>query len=338
MKALFCKTALAVAVISIAGIGIQAQTLREEFSKEFQLTSSSELTVDNQFGNITVTTWDQNKVSIVVNVEVTHSDEAKAKKLLDKIKIDLGEEGNRIVAKTKFGEDNKLETGKKGEKQAIQINYFIKCPKNLKMQLDNQFGDIIVGSLSGFFSADLQFGSLSAVSLSGPETSIDMQFGKLTIGSVKDAKIDIQHCETIKIDEVGVLSIDAQLSELTIGTIQSLKADLNHCDVKINTLNESLKVSQNMGNVNVTNVSANFKSVVIDQNMGSLDIGFDPKAGYQLTAEVNMGSIKYPENLKVNHKKDRDLPGVTADKVTGTFGSGISTVHIDTNMGTVRIR
>jgi len=72
--------------------------------------------------------------------------------------------------------------------------------------------------------------------------------------------------------------------------------------------------------------------------MGDLTLGIDPKAGYQLTAEVNMGSIKYPESLKVAKKKDVNRPGVTGDQVSGIFGDGTSTIVIETNMGSVRIK
>ncbi|MFA5814011.1 MAG: hypothetical protein WC865_00120 [Bacteroidales bacterium] len=69
-----------------------------------------------------------------------------------------------------------------------------------------------------------------------------------------------------------------------------------------------------MGNVKIGNVSAGFKSIVVDQNMGDLTIGIDPKAGYKLTAEVNMGSIKVPEGLKLTKEKESDLPGITLRK------------------------
>ncbi len=339
MKTLYCKSALLVALFIAVGLSLGAQTLREESSKEFTATGSTELSIHNQFGNITVTDWDQNKVVVNVIIEVTNSDEAKAKKLMDKIKIDFKEEGNRITVKTNIGEQGNINLhNNKGEKQSFRIDYFVKCPRSIKLNLNNQFGDLIISTLTGSLDADLQFGNLNAVSLTGPETKIDMQFGEATIGTLKDAKIEMQHCGLFKITECVNLSVDAQFSEIEIGTVTTLKADLSNCEVNVETLTESLKLDANMGNVKIGNVSAGFKYIDVEQNMGDLSLGIDPKAGYKIDAEVNMGSIKVPEGVKVTREKDTDIPGITVEKITGTYGNGNSTITIECNMGSVKIK
>ncbi|MFA6127457.1 MAG: hypothetical protein WC699_09140 [Bacteroidales bacterium] len=338
MKTRYFKPALILALLLTAGISLRAQALKQEDQKEYPVTASTELSLDNQFGNITVTDWDQSKVQIIYIVEVTGPDEAKAKKLMDKIKIEFKEEGSKIIVKTNIGEDGNFNLKGKGDKQTFRIDYFVKCPKSLKMSLDNQFGDMIISSLTGSFSADLQFGSFNAVSLTGPSTKIDMQFGKVNIGTLQDANIDIQHCELLKIEECGPLKLDAQFTQVEIGTIESLDADLNNCELTVENLKEMLKLDMNMGNVKIHNVAAGFKSITAEQNMGDITLGIDPKAGYTLKAEVNMGSIDTPEGMKLSKEKEHDIPGLTAEKVSGTFGNGSSTIKLNCSMGSVRIK
>jgi hypothetical protein len=339
MKALYCKSAFLLALLLVAGLGLKAQTLREEDSKEFPATASTELSISNQFGDIKLTSWDQNTVKIIYIVEVTDSDEAKAKKLMEKIKVEMKQEGNLITATTKIGEHGNLNLhNSKDDKKSFRINYTVQCPKNIKVSLENQFGDMIITSLTGSFSADLQFGSFNAVSLTGPETSLDMQFGEVNIGTLKDAKIDIQHCDVLKINECGNLKLDAQFTKVELGSALSLVADLNNCELTAENLANSVKLDSNMGNVKIDQVAAGFTTLAIEQNMGDITIGVDPKAGYKLNAEVNMGSIKVPEGLKLVREKESDIPGVTVDKVTGTFGNGSSTIKVHCNMGSVKIR
>lgn len=339
MKALYCKSAILLLILVATGLSLNAQALREEQSKDFDVTGSTELTVENQFGNITVTDWDQNKLSVTYIIEVTNADEAKAKKVMEKIKIDITEEGGKIKFKTNLGEQGNLNLhNNKNEKQSFRIDYFVKCPKSLKMTLENQFGDMILGSLTGSFSADLQFGSLKAVSLAGSANKIDMQFGEVNIGSLKNAKIDIQHCELLKIGDAGTLELNAQFTEVELGNVANLKAAVNSCKISIEGIGESLKLDSNMGNTKVENVAAGFKSLSIEHNMGDITLGMDPKAGYTLTAEANMGSVKVPEGFKRTNKKDAEIPGVTIDKVTGTFGDGASIVKIKANLGSVRLK
>jgi hypothetical protein len=197
---------------------------------------------------------------------------------------------------------------------------------------------MIISSLTGSFNADLQFGSLNAVSIAGPENKLDVQFGKVTIGSIKDAKFDLQHCDLAKIQEAANLSVDAQFSKVEMGSVISLAAELNHSDVNIESLKDQLKLELNMGNVKIGSVSADFKSIIVDQNMGDLSMSFDPKAGYQLIAEVNMGSIKLPVDMKVSKDKEGNLPGISAEKISGTIGDGSSKVKINLNMGSIKIK
>lgn len=337
MKTLFSKPTTLLVVLLTVGVSLGAQTLKKDLHKEYSTTSSSELKLDNQFGKITITDWDQNKVVIDVNIEVTSSDQNIAQKLLDKITVDFKEDGNRIIAKTSIDNGN-MNNNHKGDKQSFHIDYTVKCPKSIQLSVDNQFGDVIVSSLTGPFNADIQFGALNAVSLTGPDTKIDMQFGKITVGTMNDAKIDIQHSEGLKITDCGNLSLDAQFTHLEIGNLQSLKADLNSSDVTIDDVKGDLRMEINMGSVKIGNVSPSFKSIIVEQNMGDLTIGIDPKAGFNLTAEVNMGSIKVPDGMKLNKEKESEIPGVSAQKVSGTFGNGSSIIKIESNMGSVRIK
>lgn len=339
MKAHYFKSTLLLALLLIAGASLEAQTLKKDFHKEFTPSGTSELVVINQFGDITITEWDQNKVVIDVLVEVNFSDESKSKKLLDKITVEFKENGSKVMAETKIGENGKLNINTdKGEKNSFSINYTVKCPKNLNIKIENQFGDLVVGTLTGPFEADLQFGSFNAVSLTGPQAKIEMQFGKVSIGTLKDAKFDVQHCDLVKIPECENLVIDGQFTNLEIGSISSLKADLSSCKVNIDVLTEMLDLEANMGNIKIANVAASFQSVNLEQNMGEVSLNIDPKAGYKLKANVNMGSIKVPEGFKTTKDKDSHMPGLSPEKVTGTVGNGNSSITIECNMGTVRVR
>ena len=307
MKAHYFKSTLIMILLLASGTVLRAQTLRQEDQKEFNVDQSTELAIENQFGKITLTDWDQNKVSVTYIIEVTDDDEARGKKLMDKIKVEYKQEGSRFEFKTQVGEKGKLDLkDSKNSKQTFKIDYFVKCPGYLKTELSNQFGDISVTSLTGSFDAELQFGSLNAVSLTGPETAIEIQFGTLIIGTVKDASIEAQHCESIRISDSENVSIEAQFSNLELVAAGTVSAELSNSQFSLEELSNMLEMESNMGSVKVDKVSANFKSIQIEMNMGDITLGIDPGAGYKLDASVNMGSIKVPEGVKV--KKASLLP------------------------------
>jgi hypothetical protein len=336
MKAHYFKTGLITALL-IIGISLQAQSLKKDFHKEYSASSSTELTLSNQFGTITVTDWDKNQVVIDVVVEVKTENQSKAQSLLDDIDVEFNESGNQISAKTILGHKGKFNTGK-GDKKSFSIDYTVKCPKGINLTVNHQFGNLGLSSLTGPVKIDLQFGSLNAVNLTGPKTDIDMQFGSLTIGKLGDAKISIQHVDAVKIEEAGNLSLKSQFSEVNLGSVTSLSGDLNSGKLQVEKLTGRLDVKSNMGSIDIDQITKGFGSIDIVQNMGDVTLGIDQDAGYKLEAKVNMGSIKVPDNVKVEKDRDSGLPGVSAKNVRGTAGDGSSMVKIDVNMGSARIK
>ncbi|OFY49189.1 MAG: hypothetical protein A2X22_14185, partial [Bacteroidetes bacterium GWF2_49_14] len=264
-----------------AAISLQSQTLREENQKEYTTNSASTLKIENQFGNITVTDWDQNKVVITYIVEVTATPESKAKKLLEQIKIEFSEGGNEIFAKTRIGKDGEMNMkNDRGEKQSFRIDYHVKCPKNIPISLTNQFGDVSLSSLTGKTDLSVQFGSINAVSLTGAQTSIELQFGKATIGELRNASVELQHSEMFKITSASSLEIEAQFSTVSIGTVNSMDAEFSNCTSDIDKLTGSLTLEANMGSTSVKNVAPGFTLIEIEQNMGDINLSIDPKTGY----------------------------------------------------------
>lgn len=332
----------ALVLLSVAVAGAQAQKVTKEIRKEFPTTSSTVLVIDNQFGKLTVEPWDQNKVIIEVKIEAKASDQVKADKLLDRINVDINSSGSRITAKTQLG--NKIVTRDDGkdESRSFTIDYLVKAPKGIAAELSNQFGDVSLGLLTGPIDLSIQFGSLNALGLLGPETSIEMQFvSKATIGEITEADIEMQYSSPVKITKAGTLNLEAQFSTLEIGTVEVLDIESTSSKVVIENLLHSLICEGSMGSLDIRSVDAGFRSIEAEQNMGEISIRVDPKAGYRLDATSNMGSISLPEGFKADPTEKSggmEIPGVSPKRTTGTFGDGSSTINLESHMGSIRIR
>lgn len=342
MKHVYFKSGVLVCLLAVS-FSLSGQTLREESQKDFNTTPASKLSISNQFGNITVTDWDQSKVSIVYVVEVTDKDEASAKKLMDQIKINFSEENGKIMAETKIGKDGDLDLKKdKSTNQSFRIDYEVKCPRNIPISLENKFGDISLATLTGPVEVEIQFGSLHAVSLTGPETSIECQFGKLYLTEVGDASIEIQHSEVCEITKSGNLSIEAQFSEVRIGSVKTLEAELKNANTTVENLSGSLNLEGNMGKTKVKNVASGFTSIDIEQNIGEVSLTMDPKAGYKLNAKSSLGNLDLPENLKVTPVAEQHAAHVHEDiqikVVKGVVGNGAAVVNAEVNLGSLSIK
>jgi len=336
MKAQFFKPLL-FATILFAACSLNAQTLREESQKEFNTNATTTLSVDNQFGNVTITDWDQNKVSIAYVVEVTASPEAKAKKLMELIKVEIREEGGQITAKTTIGKNNsidlKADTGEK-----FKIDYTIKCPKNLPLKVVNNFGNISISNMTSKTEIDLGFGNLNAVSLTGNGSTIGLQFSKATIGELGEASLSLEHSDVVKITSAKSLTLEASFANLSLGIVDNLKVEASSGSTTVEKLTGSLVYEGSMGSLEIKDLAAGFSKVKIEQEMGNISLAVDPKAGYKLHAEAEMGNISVPSGFKADKSEKNELPGVTSSKVTGTMGNGASEITIEASMGSVKIK
>ena len=341
MNSRYFKPIAALVLLTATVAGVEAQTANKEIRKEFSTTSSSVLIIDNQFGKLTVEPWDQNKVVIEVKMEAKASDQAKADKLLERIKVDISESGSKITAKTRIEDKAMTRDGGKNESRSFSIDYLVKAPKSITAELSNQFGDVSLGTLTGQVELEVQFGSLNAVGLLGPKTSIELQFvGKATIGEVTSAEMEIQYSGAVKISKAGTLSLEAQFSDVEIGTVGVLEVETASSKIVIEKLLESLSFEGSMGSLNVKSVNAGFRFIEAEQNMGEITLRIDPKAGYTLNAVSNMGSINVPDGFKadpVAKSKEMEIPGLNAKKVSGTYGNGSSKVNLEVSMGSIRI-
>jgi len=334
MKQQYCKSALLLILLATSAIGLHAQSLNKEFHKEYQTTLSTELYIENQFGDVVVQAWDQNKIVIDVTVKVSADKQELAQKLLDRITVNFKEEGNKLSAITSM----KSEASVKGKNTEFQINYMVKCPESVKLSIENQFGDVSLGSHTGPVDLEVQFGSINAVSLTGAKTTIELQFGKATINEMKNGSVEVQHCDLVKIASSQVLDIEAQFSELKIGKVGKLNAEMEHCNSVIEELTDKLILEASMGSMEIDHVASGFTLIDIDQSMGEFKMTMDPKAGYRLSVESAMGTVSVPNGFKPSRRdSDHDYDNMTT-KVTGTAGDGQGTVKINVSMGSVKIR
>jgi hypothetical protein len=334
MKQQYCKSALLLILLATSAIGLHAQSLNKEFHKEYQTTLSTELYIENQFGDVVVQAWDQSKIVIDVTVKVSADKQELAQKLLDRIAVNFKEEGNKLSAITSM----KSEASVKGKNTEFQINYMVKCPESVKLSIENQFGDVSLGSHTGSVDLEVQFGSINAVSLTGAKTTIELQFGKATINEMKNGSVEVQHCDLVKIASSQVLDIEAQFSELKIGKIDQLSAELEHCSSIIEELTDKLTLEASMGSLEIDHVASGFTLIDIEQSMGELKMTMDPKAGYRLSVESAMGNVSVPDGFKSSKRdSDHEYDNMTT-KVSGTAGDGHGTVKINVSMGSVKIR
>ncbi len=77
-----------------------ASEKKREVSKTFQVSLSDNLSIENRYGNITVTHWNKNEIEIKVVIEAKARNDQRVEELLNYVDIILDKTGNMVTALT----------------------------------------------------------------------------------------------------------------------------------------------------------------------------------------------------------------------------------------------
>jgi len=142
-------------------------TKEKTIKKEFDVNSDALLKVNNRYGNLNLTSWDGNKVMIEVHIKTNGNVEEKVQKKLDEITIDFEASQSVVSAKTIFN-NNRNSWGWGGRNKVnMQINYTIKLPVKNSVNLNNDYGSIILDRIDGHAKIYCDYGRLEMLIIQG---------------------------------------------------------------------------------------------------------------------------------------------------------------------------
>jgi hypothetical protein len=285
-----------------------------EFKKEkkvvktFAVKPNMLFDVENSFGEMKVTTWDKNEIAINISITAEAKKEAQAERLLESIRILEKQKDDNVYVRTKTGNGNSYSyddedefdgnqngnTGMNCNNCKFTIDYDIKMPKNLKANLTNSFGKMIVPDLSGDVNIESKFGSLQAGVLSN-EPNVTVEFGKAFIQEMNGGELIIKFCSASQLKVAkGVTKVTSEFSgKVSIGLSDDIeKFSLNEqygtatIAVSKNFSAEYL-VTTNFGNFQ-NNTTFNIKEEKDDDDGQE----YSPKFDKRYTGASNAGGAK----------------------------------------------
>ncbi len=310
---------LILTVLWVLPFVLQAETWevvkKREMSKRFPVNENCLLSVDNTFGNIEISYWDKQEVSIRVEVESAASRDQLAQQNLDRVKVDLHREGDRIVAVTSLVKSN--QDGQKNER--ITINYYISVPFAMDMNLSQRFGNITLPDQnSGKNSLTVKFGNLNAGSFT-KELQLEAKYSNVSLGNLDKATLSFGFCGDVDLRDAKSLTIDSKYSTLRMENVDELKMeqkygnlragelkraffDIKYSNSTIEKLSDELIVENlDYSTLEIQDLKADFSRVQAESRYGTLDIRISPKASFKIIAEHIGNNLNVQELKETKH-------------------------------------
>lgn len=236
----------------LAGTALAAQDTRiqKNYSESFSTKDLRLVEVSNKYGDVIVNTWKKDSVRIKVNVEAYGKSQDLVDREIRRAEIEIRRVGSIVTGATKF--DQGKTRGIFGDLLAdiedvskslvgnskLTVDYEVWMPANLDVNIDNKFGDIYIGQISGDMNIDLSHGDLRGDHFSGRLT-LNHSFGKHTIDQVKTGDLTLRGVRS-DIAKAGTLTFESGSSEIYLGKVDNVRLDNRNDKIHID---EALSIS-----------------------------------------------------------------------------------------------
>ncbi|MDD7885724.1 hypothetical protein [Flavivirga sp. 57AJ16] len=324
------------------------EVLTKTIKKTYEMTNAGELHLNNKYGNITINGWEENNISIKIDIKVANKKKENAKTLLNRIVANIKtvddfvsivseiSEKNTSLFSRYFNKVNPFEF----DKSNVEINYTIYLPINAEIDVTNKFGDVIIDNWTGRLKANMEHGDLW-INEDITNARISMKFGKLRSKSIaygtidlKNGDIDIESSNKlllktsgtkIEIDQVKDLELISSKDEIIVQKVKKIQGELNFSIAQIEAVEEKISLSMKVAELRVSKINLPDALVSINQESSDININITGLS-FKFNATLEQGLLRLPKtfyNIKNNmidkSKRIREINGAYGKPTSGIF-------------------
>jgi len=329
-------------------------TKEKKITKEFNVNSNSNLSINNSYGNVDITTWDEDRVVIEVIIKTNGNDEDKVRGKLEEINVDFDQSSSGVSAKTRFSREEKswwknIFGG--FENVNMEVNYVIRAPEGNHLDINNDYGGIYIDKSTGNAKIRCDYGKIDIGELRGNSNYFNFDYTRNSrIGYVTNAEINADYSD-YEIEEAGQLTISADYSKSKIGKVSKMEFNCDYGSVevgkvkvlvgngdylttKIDRVFNTLDLNMDYGSLSIEKIIKGARKIDINTDYAGVKIGYDNEMSFQFDIKTSYGGISGMEDLQVQ-KRDQ---GNSSHSISGHYGSSSNNakINISTSYGSVQ--
>ncbi|MGB5229077.1 MAG: hypothetical protein WBN55_12500 [Eudoraea sp.] len=292
--------------------------------KEYDVNSDALLKISNSYGNLTLSSWNENRVVIEVHIKTSGNNESKVQEKLDKITVDFEASSDMVSAKTIYNKDKGSWGWNWGKSNNVnmQINYTIKLPIKNSVHLNNDYGNIMLDRIDGHAKISCDYGRLEIGELHGRNNELKFDYtSKSTIEYVNSAKISADY-SGFTIQKAGNLYISADYTNAAIGQMENLeytsdygKLDVveannvqgngDYINVKLGTIHGNVDINADYGSVGIANMAQDAGNISIRSDYTGIKIGYDPMYNFNFEISTEYAGVNGKDDFEISISKEK---------------------------------
>jgi hypothetical protein len=348
MKKLYSLIVLIFLSTSVGATEHQGKFNKQKtIKKTVAVNANATLSVDNKYGNVFVTTWEEDKIDIEVVVTISGDDEKWVIERLASINIEFAGSASSYSAKTIFEEQKSY-----GKKSSMEINYTIKIPKKGNLKVNNKYGNIITNELFGSTDIQCKYGKITLGRLNHTNNTIQIEYcSKSNIEKINTGNVTAKYSD-LQINEYAVLDLNSSYTDvvltkgthlkyiskygkLLIGSVSNISGSGDYLTIKINELNSSLQINTKYSNCSVGSISSQVKAITINAGYTNIALNHDANYSFDFDVTTKYGNFKSDATLEYNSRIETNFN----KSYKGFYKkSGVNQVTINSSYGNISLK
>lgn len=257
----------------------------KHITKTYSVNQNDKLSINNQYGKISVNTWAKNEIKVDVEIKAYEASESGAQELLESVNIAESRQANLISFKTNFEKTSlnfwsRVKNGKE-ERRGVQVNYTIYMPAKNPLDITNRYGSTVIGDFNGPVNISSSYGSFNAGKLDNPANQVKVAYGSATMENYSNGNLSVSYggLKLVNADKVNasIKYSSAKIARLTTGGT----FDLSYS-----------------GGFKIDEVNKNVKNLVINSSYSGVTLGIDETADFNFDVTVSYAGFNY-DNDKI---------------------------------------
>ncbi len=285
MKKLINSQLIALAVLVLPfNLSAEAEkdntiTDSKTITKTFTVNADAEFQLNSRESDVTISTWNENKVEVKVTLTVEAFEREELDKMLNEMQVTINGSPQGVSVQSDMCFKQQITMGNKTkiktETQTIKIKsyrftYNIKVPPTNHLNIKNSYGDVNLAEHTGRVNLSIYEGKVIAGKMSPTEGTITLKYSEATLGNIKD--LTLQSYESkIKLGETSSLNLNAKYSTLTTTRTREVNLSAYESDIDLG-INTGLNGQQNYGSLKVAESKrVNLKTYELKFEAGNID-------------------------------------------------------------------
>ncbi|PVX51983.1 hypothetical protein C7377_0278 [Balneicella halophila] len=289
----------------------------ETITKTIDATGIEILKIDSKYGKIIIENWDKQEIAIEAIISAQSKKEETMEKMLRNVSVKINDKGNYLDVSTNFGTffsfikfSNKLFNN--GD---FSIDYYIKMPNNISLDISLHNGDIILYERDADVRLNHSSGYISSQTIHG-KSSFELKDSHLKISQVGDLSFNTRN-SSLMIEKANLLKGESYNSKLEIGEVgtfdaKSMRDEFNLrqasqiivnstlTDIVVDRLDMSGILNPDYGSVTIKEITPNFDELKMNSKGAQVSVFLGDTPANIAISHHSSTKMLIPENLGIN--------------------------------------